>query len=179
VQTTSTNGSYSEEFQMTTKTKCFLLLPLFLVFVSGCASSSTAARVSGRVTYKGNPVTAGTVTFHAKEGGILTCAIKSDGTYSRTDLSPGEMAVSVETESANTNRKVPESAYGGARGRAMSQGKDSGKASSMLSPAPSGFKPAETGVYVKIPPKYADKNTSGLAVTLTRGKNTKDFELTE
>jgi hypothetical protein len=48
----------------------------------------------------------------------------------------------------------------------------------MVSPGPRGLA-AGTGEYVQIPKKYGDKKTSPLKVELTKGKNTKDLELTD
>jgi len=101
------------------------------------------------------------VTFHSEAGGIYTCPIKPDGTYSTSQVTPGEMVVTIETESANKNRKTPK--YGG------------GKVG-MSSPMPED-RPQPGGEYRKIPAKYADKKKSGLKVTLTTGPQKHDFDL--
>jgi hypothetical protein len=140
-----------------------LILPLSLVLVAGCGSNKSApAKVSGKITYQNAPVTGGTIVFHGADGGIYSCGILADGTYEGTDLPAGDLKVTIETESINPNRKMP--AYGGKAGT--------------QSPKPEG---ATTGggTYVKIPPKYADKDQSGLTVTLAKGKQTKDFTLTD
>src|SRR5262245_44036333 len=90
---------------MTRTYRLSLLLPLLLVVVSGCISSSTPSQVHGKVTYKGQALPAGSVTFQLSEGGIFTYPIQPDGTYSGTDLPAGEYVVTVETESANPNAK--------------------------------------------------------------------------
>ena|SRR5258708_605019 len=149
-------------------TKCRLLLafPLVLGIIAGCnkGNPNAPASVSGKVTYKDKTLTAGTVIFQTSEGTLYACPIKADGTYSGTDMPAGELAVTVETESVNPNKKAPQ--YGG---------KDRAGA---MSPGPRD-RNTDEGQYVKIPKKYEDKKTSPLTANLTKGKNTKDFELTD
>lgn len=159
---------------MTLTNRFALLLPLGLFLVSGCSSKGPVSGLSGNVKYKGTPVTAGTITFTAKAegrdaGGTYFAAINSDGTYSTSQLPDGEFGVAIETESANPNRPTMDQ-YGGR-----------GKGKMKASPAPDDAGPAAAakGGYVKIPPKYSNPKTSGLSVTLTGGKNTQDFELTD
>jgi len=49
----------------------------------------------------------------------------------------------------------------------------------MRSPGPRDVAAGTGGIYVPIPKKYGDKKTSPLKVELTKGKNTKDLELTD
>lgn len=160
---------------MTITRRLSLLLPLGFLLVLGCGETKgTVARLSGSVKYKGTPVTAGTITFTAKgEGGdpsgSYPVPITTDGTYSTSQLPAGELAVAIETESINPkNRRSPEQ-YGRGRGKDMMK----------RSPAPEGVGTAPKGTYVKIPDKYKDSKTSGLTVTVTSGKNTKDFDLAD
>lgn len=156
---------------ITNRFALLLLLPLSLV-VLGCGSSKKpVARLSGSVKYNGTLVKAGTITFTAKgesgeAGGIYLATIEPDGTYSTSQVPAGEFTVAIETESANPDRAKKE--YG-----------NKGKMTS--SPRPDYAQAAETpkGAYVKIPDKYKDAKKSGLSVSLTNGKNTKDFELTD
>jgi len=153
---------------MITKGGRFLVLPLLLVLVFGCGTKvnpNAPATVSGKVTYKGAPVTAGTVDFHpAGSKGTISGPIKSDGMYTARDLPTGEMVVTVNTEMANPNRKTP--SYGGGKGKSPIA-------------APPGPPPTGGGEYVKIPAKYANPKTSGLTVTLNAGQNTKDIDLAD
>lgn len=154
---------------MIVKARLLLILPLVLLPGLGCGKKNPdrAAQVSGSVTYKGNPVTAGTVNFHTSEGVAISCNITPDGTYLGTQLPIGELTVTIETESANKNRKVP--AYGAGRA-------GGGPATS---PRPDSAPPVQEGAYVKIPDKYGKKASSGLKVTLEPGKQTHNFELTD
>jgi hypothetical protein len=147
--------------------RLLLVLPLFLVLMSGCrkGNPNTPASLSGTVKYKGQLVKGGTLALYSKKGGAVnSITIRPDGTYSGTDLPEGEMEVTIETESLNPNKEKPE-------------GYDKGM---KMSPKPegAGSDPGK-GEYVKIPPKYADKTTSKLTVTLKSGENTQDFNLTD
>lgn len=148
------------------------LAPLLFMSVGlslGCSPSNpnAPATISGNVSYQGKPVKGGTLTFHTNGFGSYPVLIRPDGTYAATDMPAGDMVVTVETESINPDKKKP--IYGD---------KDSG--SKVMSPVPEGVNPkANLGEYVKIPPKYADQKKSGLTATLTTGKQSKDFDLTD
>jgi len=169
------------------KNRLFLLLPLVAAFAIGCGAKNpnAPAKVSGTVTYKGNKVTGGSLTFHTKDAGAYTCAIRADGTYSGVDLPAGELVVTVETESINPKTKMPEYKGGQDPRAAMYGGKAGGApkppagAKVEASPKPEGSPESEETVYVKIPAKYNDPGKSGLTVTLAAGSNTKDFDLTD
>lgn len=158
---------------MTTTRRLILASPLLLVLGLGCGpTNQNTSVISGKITYNGNPVTAGTITFQPEQGPSFTRPISADGTYTNTDMPTGEFKVTIETESANPDRKTP--TYG--------QGNQTS------SPAPGGAPPGGTvtqgpaaggGKYVKIPAKYADAKTSGLTVNVAAGKQTKDFPLTD
>jgi hypothetical protein len=77
----------------------------------------------------------------------------------------GDMVVTVETESANKNKKVL-GAYGA-------------KMSKMMGPIPESARSLPQVKYIKIPARYADPKTSPLKVTLKDGKNNIDFDLTD
>jgi hypothetical protein len=152
------------------------LIPLLLLLgglVLGCTGSSkTPARVSGKITYKGQVVPAGSIAFCPPEGGNYNYNIK-DGMYSGTDLPAVEMTVIIETESANP--KVKNVDYGGK----AKEGNPNDYRAKMekMGKVPQG--PSNTGGYLQIPTKYADKTTSGLKRTLTKGENHFDFDLTD
>jgi hypothetical protein len=144
-----------------------LVAPLFLVLVLGCnkGNPNAPANVKGKVKYKDNLVTAGTVIFHPSEGGaFFSCIIKPDGTYSQTDLTAGDMVVTIETDSANKDRTMPN--YGGGRGKQVQ------------SPVPKGAQQGG-GEYIRIPKKYAKKELSYLTRKVEKGVNNFDFELTD
>jgi hypothetical protein len=142
-----------------------------LVFALGCGSGrapeEAKAHLSGNVTYEGKAVTGGKMTFHSKTGKKVVVPIGAEGQYVAPDLPLGEIQVSIETESAK--------AVAGAQGVG---GKPGGKAvkDPDIAKLTQGLKrPA----YMEIPAKYASPATSGLTVTVTTGKQQKDFQLTK
>lgn len=157
--------------------RLLLLVPVCLVLAIGCkGSKNPSSQVSGKVTYNGKPVSAGTITFNLKEGGNYGSSLKADGSYMVTGLPAEEMIVTVETESANP--KQPKANYG-APGQ---KGKDAPTDMYNKMMKDKGFgKDAvqESGAYVPIPKKYADKDKSPLRLNLSRGDNKKDFDLTD
>jgi len=160
---------------MTLPRRFVLLLPLLVVIAFGCGRSNKRdpSIASGKVTYKGQEVSAGTITFHPvsqKEGGGFGFPLGPDG-YTAVSLPAEEMVVTVETESANPKTPKPTYGQGGQKGgqndyRQKMQEKG-------VVPEASG----SSGTYVKIPKKYDDKKTSPLRATLTPGKNNLPFEL--
>jgi hypothetical protein len=155
---------------MTIKHRPFLFLPLLLILtvLIGCTGNpNTAAVVTGKVTYKGETLTAGVIGFYPEKGGSYTATITPDGNYEVGNLPVGAAKVTVDTEGANPDKKTP--TYGGAKG---AKGK-------MTSPPPEGINVAKgsSGKYVKIPPQYAKPDKTTLSVTLKAGKNTENIEL--
>ncbi len=156
------------------------LLPLLLL-LSGCPKQPTGnATVSGKVTYNNQPVTGGTVTFLASDGGTpYTGALSAEGTYDITQIPPGDYEVTVETESL---KQQDQSQYGGQQGRGRGeQGLDkmSEEDKKKMKEGPGIQKPVTGTKYMKVPSKYALPNTSGLKATVNKGKNTGvDFTLT-
>lgn len=58
--------------------------------VIGCGSEAAKVPVRGKVTFKGQPLTDGTVTFVAQGSGVTAAgAIKPDGTYELHSGKPG------------------------------------------------------------------------------------------
>ena len=160
---------------MTTKVRLLLALTVLAILASGCKNKGAPCSISGKVTYNGNPVTGGTVGFYPVEGEgpSYTTAIGPDGTYSTTDLPVGEVAVTVETGSANKDKKMP--VYGKGQGGG-GVGDPQGEKQGAVSPQPKDFQ-GGGGAYVAIPLKYNLPTTSGLKVKLEKGKNTYDIPL--
>ncbi len=148
----------------------FLGLCLVLTGCGG-ATPQNNCELSGKVTYKGTPLTGGTIHFQsedlkpAEEGGLVGATeIEPDGTYVARSLFPGKMMVSIDVPA---NSMDP---------------------SKMMSKAPPQDKPADQpmpGGYGKkaallpIPKKYASPTTSKLEIDIQKGKNTKNWELTD
>src|SRR5438046_3166208 len=77
---------------------------LFLVIALGCAGCSTAADVSGTVTYKGRPVAFGTVMISGADGVAHYATLDRDGTYAMTGAPLGKVRVAVNSPDPNLNR---------------------------------------------------------------------------
>jgi hypothetical protein len=146
-----------------TRIRLLVLPALALALVLGCGpGSQRSASLSGKVSYKGQPVTGGNMTLFFGNT-AYPVGLGADGTYSAIQLPEGDATVTVETETLSPNRPT----YGGKGGKG-----------GMSSPPPQGSG-GVAGTYVKIPAEYASKDKSDLKVTLKRGKNQKDFELTD
>jgi hypothetical protein len=151
-----------------------LSVALLLGVIAGCSSGNpqVPSKVSGMVTYKNAPVTAGTIVFHPESGAPYGCPLAADGTYEIVDLPSGSLVVTIETESANPTQKVPE--YGGGKGsKDYAERMKAEKALGMP------VKEGTGGQYRKIPPKYANPKTSPLTVTLEAGRQVENFTLTD
>jgi hypothetical protein len=161
---------------MTMISRILIAIPLLLTLTVGCEKNPNApSGVSGKVTYKGEVVPAGTITFHAPKGGIFSYSL-TDGKYSGSQLPAEEMIVTIETESLNPNVTKPTYGMGGNKAGAPDQQRAKMEELGRL---PKSAAPANAGPYVKIPAKYATKDKSPLKVKLTNGSNANDFELTD
>ena len=136
------------------KSSLTLSLPagLVILLLAGCGSSEPMGKVTGKVTFKGTPVTEGTITFeNVEQGGIAAGELQSDGTYSlycpQGGLKPGDYKVAV----------TPPVVEGSSNGRTASSAS-----------------PKETK---DIPKKYRDGKTSGLVASVKDGKNQFDFDM--
>jgi hypothetical protein len=131
------------------------LAALLLAVNWGCAPKTDRPEtlpVSGKVTYKGQPVTKGTITFQSDGGQAATGEIQSDGTYrlstfaDRDGALPGHHKVMIIANDADPT----------------------------LMPGSSpGYKPPKD----LVPKKYAKLETSGLTADVSKDKTTFEFEL--
>ena len=136
---------------------------LALAALAGCGDGSKAT-VSGKVTYKGAPVTGGTLTLYPSSGTPYPVNIGTNGTFNVGDAPVGTMGVAINTDN------VPTTA-----GYQMSPGVTPPKDM----PAPPQMDTSNMPKKVVIPQKYGDPKTSGLTWDVKGGKNTKDFDLTD
>jgi hypothetical protein len=134
----------------------FWLLPL-LACLAGCGSP----KVSGKVTYKGEPLHMGTVLFTAANGWTGTSQINEDGTYSIANVPPGLAKVAVDTPSE--------------KGRTPPGGKAQRRPREDAPNEPSTAAPVHAPV--KIPDKYKKPETSGLTFEVNGGRQTYNIAL--
>jgi hypothetical protein len=140
---------------------CFALTSLM-----GCGGGNPKAALKGTVTYKGAPVTGGTLMLYPASGAPFSISLKTDGSFQVDDAPVGPMKVTVETDS------VSHAAPGGMP-PGMAMPKDS-------KPPPDMPKPDATNQPKKvvIPAKYNKAETSGLTWD-TKAEKTKTFDLTD
>ena len=115
--------------------------------LAGCGTSNKGGPVTGMVTYKGTPLTTGSVRLHPKTGEPMMGTIDGNGNYMVGEVPPGEYTVSVEVNTASTVM-VPK---GGA-------------------PMPGIPDPPKP---VGIPAKFADPKTSGQTLEVKGNKGAK------
>jgi len=136
-------------------TRALALLALLAASTWGCGSKSERPEtlpVQGKVTYKGQPVPKGTVTFQSDSGQTATGEIQSDGTYKLSTFAEGDGALP-------GHHKV------------MIIAND---ADPTLMPGSSpGYKPPKD----LVPKKYEKLETSGLQADVTKDKSSIDFDL--
>ena len=140
------------------------VLVLVLILLTGCNRNNRKNLIlTGKVNYKGQPVTGGTLTLLPTDGKTpkANTQISGDGTYSIVPPTLGEMKVAIETETI--------------------RGQTGGGAYAHL---PKGEKQPDIDTskrpkYVQIPSKYANPNTSKLSITINPGKNDQNFDLTD
>jgi len=148
-----------------------LCLALGLGFFAGCTANPQApAQISGAVTYKGNPLPAGTVIFHSAEQGSYRALLNADGTYEVRDVPTGKLVVTIETESVNPAKKPKE--YAGGKGAKQYQERLAAEGRGAASKTP----PQE---YVKIPPRYTNREKSPLSIDAVAGTQVQNFTLTD
>jgi hypothetical protein len=127
-----------------------LVAPEFFLFVlcaQGCSKGPPV--ITGKITYRNEPVTTGQVHF-VGEGKSRSALIAPDGTYTINDPPLGEVKVAVEsTGSTEAKEFKPQSKPG------------------RLQPKGS-----------MIPQRYAKETTSGLVYTI-KGSQTIDLDLAE
>lgn len=121
----------------------FLCLALIAM---GCGTK--ASNVSGKVTYKGQALTAGTVTLIPSDGVVRTGTIGTDGSYKIENVPAGAVKIGVTTPAARGNKPPP-----GGRGE---------------TPAPAA--PAPAAGAVSVPENYRDAATSGLTGEVKAGE---------
>jgi hypothetical protein len=136
---------------------CLSLRPavmLLILAAAGCGPPT--ATVTGKVTLKGAPVTAGAVTFHGENKFVQSAVIDANGAYNISNAPVGPVKVSVAS----------------AKPRAAPPG---GKAATAKHPGDKGGAAAVAAV--PIPDKYKDPNQSGLNFELKAGEQVIDLPL--
>jgi hypothetical protein len=124
-----------------------------LAFAGGCGSSPN--EVSGKITFAGQPLPAGTI-FLVDEQGLGTPGLIGDGQYVVPNVHPGPVKIAVRSEKPLPHLiSVPSDEPG----------------------KPPQSVVAEAPPEVKIPSRYNDEKQSGLTYTVVAGRQTHDIDL--
>ena len=125
---------------------------LAVAVLAGCGRGEVLGRITGKVTFQGQPVSEGVILFRNKQKAIyMTADLKPDGTYvvrraSGEGLPPGDYEVMIQPP---------------------------------LEDAPMGpaLEPPKIKPYPNIPQKYRSYESSGLSVTVHEGENPFDVDM--
>ena len=144
---------------------------IFLCMLSGCNRESEMGVVSGQVTFKGKPITMGTIQFF-RDNDIVGNGAIVNGAYrvERAPLGPVRIVIaSVESfKPGNVPPNMEEH-----RRRMFEKGKEMGFATGELASKST----PETQKGVRIPSKYNSNQTSGLTYEVQPGEQTHDIDL--
>ena len=147
-----------------TLTRCTICL-IACALTSGCDSGPATGRVTGAVTYDGEAVEEGTVTFYPTQGGRpATGKIQSDGTYELCTYGDGDGAfvgnyrIAIEAKSVVGGPPAPKSLQ-----EEITQ-----------TIAATSTKPS---IKWLVPEQYSSAESSGLTAAVKRGQNEIHFNL--
>jgi hypothetical protein len=144
-------------------TGCLCLCGMLLA--AGCAGGKGV--VSGKVSYQGKPVRAGTVSFVPQGGGVMSSPIEEDGSYTIRNVPVGTVKITVETESAR-----PPALQSGRGGEAPEFMRKYVKEKN-----PELASPERAKRFVPIPKQYSDADKSNLTYEVKSGKQEHDIDL--
>jgi uncharacterized lipoprotein NlpE involved in copper resistance len=135
---------------------------VFLV-LAGCSSSKNGkGTVSGKVTYKDQPVNNASILLYSTTtaGEAVVIPTAADGTFRAADIPAGDYKVAIQ-------------------GSPASSGPDTkGMTKEQLEKMKDSLAKMKSEATIKFPQKYNNKDTSGLTLTV-KGKTDKDFVLTD
>ncbi len=126
---------------------------LACALLAGCSRDMPMGRVSGRVTFEGNPVTEGQIVFQPEQGPAASGLLDAEGRYRLSTHAPGDGAV----QGLHRVTIVPAEA-----GVQLQPGQP---------PAP------PTAPKFNLPEKYLRPETSELTAEVAAGSNTFNFAL--
>ena len=129
---------------------------------NGCGTKQPETfPVSGRVTYKGQPIARGLVAFYPAKGRMATGDIGPDGHYSLTTFHSGDGALPGRDRVTIDAKRIP---------NASSQSK------SLKEESQAGGLVVDKVEWL-VPQEYSRSETTPLAVEVTRSQNTINFDL--
>jgi hypothetical protein len=137
--------------------------------LSGCGGPNVA-KVTGKVTYNGKPVTGGKIMFYPESGRMALGEIGPDGTFTLTTFKPGDGAL------VGSHRVVIESTRVGP-GSLESPKSIEEEAELSRKGVPGGKILVAGKVEWLVPEKYARLESSGLTATVGSDPNEINFDL--
>jgi hypothetical protein len=137
----------------------WLVLPALLA-AGGCGGS---ARVTGKVTYQGRPVTYGSVIFLSTDKTARSGVILPDGSYTIEGVPPGEAKIGVISRDPSKGRST------------VRTGKPARPSRKRVAPQRAA-KDASPG-WFRLPAKLEDPETSGIRCTIDARSVNHDIEL--
>jgi hypothetical protein len=159
--------------------------PLALAALLGAAGCQSYGDVTGKVTYKGQPLKGGSVTFTTPGKGSVSAPIGEDGSYTASHVPAGDAKIAVETKSVGppAPTSVGGMAIGSGRGPMvkgppkMTAPKDSDLPKDAHAPMSTAPPKVDYKRYVKIPEQFGDPEQSGLTLKVTGGPQTHNIDL--
>jgi len=134
----------------------WLVLPIVVIAACGCGNTAT---VTGKVTYKGRPVTYGSVIFLSADRTARSGVIEPDGSYAVEGVSPGGVKIAVISHDPSRGRSV--------------KSEHSPRPGKKRASAP---KTTFNG-WFPLPPRFEDPESSGLVCTVGSGQVSYDIDL--
>lgn len=140
----------------------FRRVSLLVVLLAGNVGCGGVGTVSGKVTYKGKPVTSGSVLMVGSDNQPHYGPLQQDGTYAIADVPQGEVRVAV-------NSPDPRVLY--APAPTIKLAKKEGQ------PPPAPPPQIDASKWFPLPVKAGDPQVSGVRVTVRGGPNSIDINL--
>jgi len=173
------------------------LLPLAvlaLVLLFGVIGCSRSGKVTGKVTYDGQTLPVGTITFHPEQQGKQPVVVEiTDGKYTAEKLAPGTYTITVSTIAQRKTLDALKKGGGNALDPTSVGGKTGGspvnvkeKQKDKKGFSMPGTEDIERGKkemleklegMIDVPAKYADKDKSGQTVEIKSGSQEHDIDL--
>jgi hypothetical protein len=136
----------------------YRVLTVLLLSAAGCSGSATPqGEVSGTVSYRGQPLPGGIITFVSERGLQNSAVIGPDGHY-RIKTFAGPAKVTINNQILKAEQAAP-----GPRLHPPTAGGDSA--------------PRVEGTYVPLPTNYLSADQSGLTCDVQKGTQIRDFAL--
>jgi hypothetical protein len=132
-------------------------LAALLIAVTGCGGT---AKMSGKVSYKGQPVLSGTVTALNEDGTAASGVIQPDGSYTVVGVKRGRVKIGVVSPDPARARSILK----------KDENKDAKDKDHRGHTTPG------TGGWFPLPPELGDPDKSGIVVEVTSSRTQYDIE---